>query len=82
MNETSSTAIARHLLHREFEVMGTVVTIDLYGGADLDETPLARSVDAAEKLLRKADETFSLWKPQSPMSRLRDGELRLEKLRP
>ncbi len=70
-----STTVSRHQLHREVEVMGTVVTIDLYGAAHLDAAPLARSVDAAENLLREADEIFSLWKPQSPMSRLRRGEL-------
>jgi thiamine biosynthesis lipoprotein len=62
-------------VHRELEVMGTVVTIDLYGGAHLDQASLARSVDSAESVLREADETFSLWKHQSPMSRLRRGEL-------
>jgi thiamine biosynthesis lipoprotein len=73
---TASTA-ARHLLHREVEVMGTVVTIDLYGGDHLDERELARSVDTAEGVLREADDVFSTWKPCSPLSRLRRGELTL-----
>jgi thiamine biosynthesis lipoprotein len=55
--------------------MGTVVTIDLYGDEHLDERELARSVDASESVLREADEVFSTWKPQSPLSRLRRGEL-------
>lgn len=71
----SSTTVSRHLLHRELDVMGTVVTIDLYGGEGLNEARLARSVDSAERVLRGADETFSLWKRQSPMSRLRRGKL-------
>jgi thiamine biosynthesis lipoprotein len=55
--------------------MGTVVTIDLFGEDHLDELQLARSVNAAESVLREADEIFSTWKPQSPLSRLRRGEL-------
>jgi thiamine biosynthesis lipoprotein len=66
---------ARHLLHRKVEVMGTVVTIDLYGGEHLDDRELARSVDAGESVLREADEVFSTWKPHSPLSRLRRGDL-------
>jgi thiamine biosynthesis lipoprotein len=55
--------------------MGTVVTIDLYGDEHLDEWKLARSVNAAEGVLREADHVFSTWKPHSPISRLRRGEL-------
>lgn len=55
--------------------MGTVVTIDLYGEERPDEGQLTRSVDAAERVLREADEVFSTWKSQSPLSRLRRGEL-------
>jgi thiamine biosynthesis lipoprotein len=55
--------------------MGTVVTIDLYGEGQFDGQELVRSVDAAASVLHDADEVFSTWKPQSPMSRLRRGEL-------
>ena len=55
--------------------MGTVVTIDLFGEDHLSEFHAARSVDAAERILREVDEVFSTWKPQSPLSRLRRGEL-------
>ena len=55
--------------------MGTVVTIDIFGENYHDPLQIARSVDAAEGILREADEVFSTWKPQSPLSRLRRGEL-------
>jgi thiamine biosynthesis lipoprotein len=55
--------------------MGTVVTIDLYGDEHLDQRELAGWVDVSESLLRGADEVFSTWKPDSPLSRLRRGEL-------
>ena len=60
--------------------MGTVVTIDLYGEGQLDERELVRSVDAAASVLHDADEVFSTWKPQSPLSRLRRGELSMSEV--
>lgn len=66
---------ARHLMHREVDVMGTVVTIDLYGDEYLDERELVRSVDVAVGVLREADEVFSTYKSNSPLSRLRRSEL-------
>lgn len=55
--------------------MGTVVTVDIYGETPLDEREFATSFDAVAKVLHDADEVFSTWKPQSPLSRLRRGEL-------
>jgi thiamine biosynthesis lipoprotein len=55
--------------------MGTIVTIDLYGDAHLDTRDLSRRVDAAEGVVREADEVFSTWKSHSPLSRFRRGEL-------
>jgi thiamine biosynthesis lipoprotein len=55
--------------------MGTVVTIDLFSDVHLNRLHAARSVDAAERILREVDDVFSTWKPQSPLSRLRRGEL-------
>lgn len=75
MIEMSSVTVVRPVLHRECEVMGTVVTIDLFGEAHLSEAMLARSADSTENLLAEVDKIFSLWKGQSPMSRLRRGEL-------
>ncbi len=66
-----------HSFHRDVEVMGTVITIDLYGGDARDEVITIRCVDAAELALQQADEIFSTWKAQSPLSRLRRGDLSL-----
>ena len=63
--------------HRAVEVMGTVITIDLYGGVARDEEITTRHVDAAQVALQRADEIFSTWKKQSILSRLRRGELSL-----
>lgn len=65
--------------HRE-TVMGTVVTIDVYakpGAADAQLTAVRRQLAAAVAILHRADEVFSIWNPDSPVSRLRRGELRL-----
>ncbi len=75
MSRTASSTTAHHLYHREIDVMGTVVTIDLFGEDHLIEWRLAQSVDAAESILREVDNVFSTWKVQSPLSRLRRGEL-------
>ncbi len=71
-----------HALHHREEVMGTIVTIDLYTE---DETPIPRSaahVGRARAVLHRADETFSTWKPGSPLSRLRRGECTLAEMPP
>ncbi len=57
--------------------MGTVVTIDIYGGHDgpgVEDEALAR----ARAILHHADEVFSTWKHDSPLSRLRRGEITAE----
>ncbi|HSR82912.1 MAG TPA: FAD:protein FMN transferase [Streptosporangiaceae bacterium] len=59
--------VVRELVH----VMGTVVTIDVFPGAEsgtLDFAP-------ARAVLERADEVFSTWRPDSPVSRLRRGEI-------
>ncbi len=64
------------IVHAE-EVMGTVVSFHLEAPT-LAASDLAAAVAEATALLHHDDETFSMWKPQSPLSRLRRGELRLE----
>jgi thiamine biosynthesis lipoprotein len=54
--------------------MGTVVTFDFASLHPQLDAQLAKAQDS----LRTADEVFSLWKPQSPMSQLRRGELDLQ----
>ncbi len=70
---------ARQEIHHLEQVMGTVVTIDAYGvPGSVDGSPPAdvrRALDEARAILRRADEVFSTWKPGSPVSRLRRGEI-------
>jgi thiamine biosynthesis lipoprotein len=77
-----------HLVHHLEEVMGTIVVIDVYaaagpaltGGAadDADRRAgqeISGQLAEAVAILHRADEIFSTWKPDSPVSRLRRGEL-------
>jgi FAD:protein FMN transferase len=64
-------------IRRTEEVMGTVVSFDVRPGlASRDGIYLALA--EARAGLRRADAVFSTWKPDSPINRLRRGELRLE----
>jgi FAD:protein FMN transferase len=63
--------------HRE-TVMGTVVTIDVYarpGTTDAQLIEAREQLVAAAAILHRADEVFSTWNPESPLSRLRRGEI-------
>ena len=64
------------IVHTE-EVMGTVVSFHL-DAPRMGEAALSVALGAAVAGLHRDDETFSPWKPQSPLSRLRRGEIRLE----
>lgn len=64
---------------RTFGVMGTVVSFTVLG---LGEDAAHAALDQACQVLREADETFSLWKPGSPVSRLRRGETELAQVPP
>jgi FAD:protein FMN transferase len=67
--------VVRDVVH----VMGTVVTIDVFplvGAAAADQpTDLRHRLAAARSVLERADEVFSTWRPDSPVSRLRRGEI-------
>ncbi len=71
----------RHL-HCLEQVMGTVVTIDIYSenGQPSDHTYL--QIARARDILQRADAVFSTWKMNSPMSRLRRGEITTEQAPP
>lgn len=76
---------AAHPIHHLEDVMGTIVTIDVYAttevtGPELDE--LNEQLARAQAVLHHADEIFSTWQPQSPVSRLRRGEISLENAPP
>ncbi len=64
----------RAVHHRE-SVMGTVVTIDVYTGDGTGGSDVSLSLARARAVLHRADAVFSTWKPHSPMSRLRRGEI-------
>jgi len=62
--------------HRE-TVMGTVVTIDLYRAAGVDPDEVLAPLRAALAVLHRADRIFSTYHYESPVSRLRRGEIAL-----
>ncbi len=62
-------------VRRQEAVMGTIVSFDVRAAPGRNQTYLALA--EARAVLHRADAVFSLWKPQSPMSRLRRGELDL-----
>jgi thiamine biosynthesis lipoprotein len=67
---------------RQVEVMGTVVVIDVFADGDAPCSEISRLVDEATRSLHEADEIFSTWMPNSPMSRLRRGEIGIEQVPP
>jgi FAD:protein FMN transferase len=59
-------------------VMGTVVTIDVYPGpaaTDAQRAQIPGQIQCACDILHRADEIFSTWRQDSPVSRLRRGEI-------
>jgi len=62
-------------------VMGTVVSFHLDAG-ELSEADATAAIDDACSLLHRMDDVFSTWKPESPMSRLRAGEIDLSEAPP
>lgn len=64
------------VVHEE-PVMGTVVTFRVEDPF-LAEAHVRDAIGEASKMMHHHDELFSTWKPESPMSRLRRGELSLD----
>jgi thiamine biosynthesis lipoprotein len=69
----------REFRHNEF-CMGTVFTY--FGRTDRPPAEVEAAVRASALLLHEADEIFSLYKPESPLSRLARGEASMDKLPP
>jgi thiamine biosynthesis lipoprotein len=67
----------RHVEH----VMGTVVSFDVRRGR-AGRRAEAAAIERACATLHDADDTFSLYKPESPMSRLRRGDITVEQAPP
>ena len=62
-------------IHHLEEVMGTIVTIDVWTADGRADADVSRQLTTARTLLQNADAVFSTWKPDSPVSRLRRGEI-------
>ena len=75
--ETDESPILRHVER----VMGTVVSFDVRRGL-VSASVARRAIRHACVVLARADAVFSLWKPSSPMSGLRRGELALGEVPP
>jgi thiamine biosynthesis lipoprotein len=77
LGESRERHVGDHL-HSRLDVMGTVVTFDLY----VRTTSMPREVTVqlahAKAFLRRVDAVLSTWNPESPLSQLRRGELTLE----
>lgn len=63
--------------HHRVDVMGTVVTFDLYCEEGSPRDQLYVRVAQARTLLQGADAVFSTWKEHSPINQLRRGEINL-----
>jgi FAD:protein FMN transferase len=74
--ETTAGLASRRILHHDEPVMGTVVTFDLYD-SDVASKDLQVFLDEAIEVLHDADDVFSTYKTDSPISRLRRGEITL-----
>ncbi len=60
-------------------VMGTVVSFVVHPG-ELSDAAVRSALARACQTLHEADDTFSTWKPQSPVSRLRRGDATLDEM--
>ena len=65
-------------LHHAEQVMGTVVTLDLYGALPAPGRDAFLALARARALLHRVDALFSTYKANSPISAIRRGELRVE----
>ena len=75
-----SVAASPTTLHFREDVMGTVVTIDVFDPAGISVRALVPHLDQARAVLHRADRVFSTWREDSPISRLRRGECGINEL--
>jgi thiamine biosynthesis lipoprotein len=75
--QSAGTGPDARLVRINEEVMGTIVTIDLYGDAASEGEDFTPHLARAIASLHEADAIFSTWKSDSPMSRIRRGEIDL-----
>jgi len=67
-----------HTVHHLEQVMGTVVTIDIYVGTGGSDLEVFSRLEQALDVLHDADHVFSTWKSDSSISHLRRGEITLD----
>ncbi len=70
------------VIHHLENVMGTIVTIDVYPAHHNCGPEVSLGMARARATLRSADAVFSTWIKDSPMSRLRRGEIGPEEAPP
>ena len=78
----ATSAPSAPVLHHVEQVMGTVVTIDLYGDGSILGRAAYLALAAARASLRRADAVFSTYKAHSPLSEIRRGALTPEQAPP
>jgi thiamine biosynthesis lipoprotein len=76
-----SDASSRTIHHRE-HVMGTVIIFDIAIDDDVDTLDAFIGLERAVTSLHRADSVFSTWESDSPVSRLRRGEITTEQAPP
>lgn len=64
-------------IHHQENVMGTVVTVDAYNDTGIAPEEYLPFLARAVTSLHQADKVFSTWKADSPVSRLRRGDITL-----
>ncbi len=64
--------------HHRLDVMGTVITTSLFDDEGFSVADAEEVAAESDRWFHHVDDTFSTWKPESPLSRLRRGEVRLD----
>jgi FAD:protein FMN transferase len=75
IGEKAASLEQRNSIHHREEVMGTVVTIDVYLEVASAQSGVYPRIARARAILQRADALFSTWRPDSPISRIRRGEI-------
>ncbi|MGD0945193.1 MAG: FAD:protein FMN transferase [Acidimicrobiales bacterium] len=73
----NSLEVSPRIHHRE-QVMGTVVTFDIYCDDHVAQHKAHVHIARARAILHHADALFSTWKEHSPINRLRRGDITLD----
>src|SRR5665213_3637189 len=75
------TAMFAEAFHHDEQVMGTVVSFDIYASS-LSHASEVLALSTARKTLHWVDAVFSTYREHSPMSRLRRGEITIAQAPP